>query len=484
MVMNSELVGGQEDARSIKNSAGHSARVAHRFSAHGRTGLPLKLGKVIVSITKVRDLGTGVGYVISDTAGDMISVLGTKDGFGNLETVTGAMYADASGNVTAVELGPDGLPSRVVINSQVYDLGNYTDSTVIVSSMIDGELRREVLSLSSVMESVNALRALKNTNGSLFGGNSTATKDRVDPLIAAQSGNFAEFREGVLRPTLGIMGHVMGIASCLGTLFPEPATTVLTAVGCGSYLANQASRWFDGEDNDFARNTSTAADIVECGASAGRQCDGLILDIMELALDVSAALDNTPVIPATGPPIIPPVEFCPPGTSLSSDGVCRTPEGCPAELPFLWGDGLCRGFAEPICPSGTSLASDGVCRTPEGCAAEVPFLWRDGFCRSFPEPSCPPGTTLAFDGVCRTPEGCAAEVPFLWSDGFCHATPEPSTGCSPGYFPAFNAPQVCCPSGYPYLWGDDRCHTSSPQGVGCPPRVTGCRVPAHRSISA
>lgn len=149
---------------------------------------------------------------------------------------------------------------------------------------------------------------------------------------------------------------------------------------------------------------------------------------------------------------------CPDGTAPDNFGVCLTPNGCTIDLPFAI-NGFCfstanpcslgafvndMGICEQECPDGTTLDDDGVCLTPEGCPADARFLV-SGFCFSTPNPcsdgevvndfgdceaQCPEGSAPNDNGECVTPEGCPADFPFL-INGFCFSVPNP---CPEGEF--------------------------------------------------
>ena len=61
---------------------------------------------------------------------------------------------------------------------------------------------------------------------------------------------------------------------------------------------------------------------------------------------------------------------CSEGTSLDSDtGECLTPEGCPADRPFLWSDGSCRASAEqppPPLSGGSTITCENSIRIEIG----------------------------------------------------------------------------------------------------------------------
>ncbi len=240
-------------------------------------------------------------------------------------------------------IGPDGLPARVMNNGQVYEMQDYTAASVRVSTIFGGVQYESIVPFDSFLESMESPIPL----GLKQASNKTLHSPTMWELgFAVARSSFPEFRDKVLRPTLGIMGHVLGISACLATTFPEPATTTLTAAACGSYLAQQASGLLFDEDNELAQSTSIATNIAQCALL--RECVGSIVGAANGVLEVSALLDETPVDLPDGP-----------------QPTCENPN---EEYSAAF------GFCAPLYPAGftvTSYLYD--CRNEHNCEPTLPF---------------------------------------------------------------------------------------------------------------
>jgi len=100
--------------------------------------------------------------------GEVVTVLGGKDSFGNPIEVTGAVYASEQGDAFMIDAGDDGLPTYILDstgNKVVFT--NYTDSTVEISiynsdnKLIEGPTTvtvnpDDLLTLKQLYSSVNS----------------------------------------------------------------------------------------------------------------------------------------------------------------------------------------------------------------------------------------------------------------------------------------------------------------------------------------
>jgi hypothetical protein len=83
--------------------------------------------------------------------GEKIVTLGEKDASGNPISITGALYLTGQGEGLAIEVGVDGLPTKIVdSDGNKFTFENYTDSTVDISiydfeeNLIEGPITIEI----------------------------------------------------------------------------------------------------------------------------------------------------------------------------------------------------------------------------------------------------------------------------------------------------------------------------------------------------
>ena len=351
---------------------------------------------------------------VTDSANPMVSVATVKDSqesfgvvaerdsAGNPTVITQILYASEMGNTSILKIGSDGLPETfedLAGNRIVFE--NYTNSTVDISSF--DSLGNLIEGPKTVGIDPTELDALKSLFSSIGAGATLTSKAGI--LTDIGSGLKFAARGLSFTACAYSTGFALGTG---GAAFP------VFLVACGSFaLSEIANATKDKIDDQLV----TILNVGLCAPPLLNFSSCLSLLSQELTF----------------------LADCPPGTSFNTNtDDCRNAEGC---LP---------GWSRP-------LNRESGC-----CPADLPYVWSDGLCNSTPEPEeiCP-----AAEKEC---------------DGFC--IPESATCCGDGSFCSSSFPicverDICCPAGSPLLCPNDnvcRASLSNCPGPGPPPAAGQC----------